>query len=786
MSDDTSRHPDHEQQHGGEHEQQHSSFRHAIRERLISIRTMNRPLRLVTGLAIAWILAAALLIGLRDHGPQGPSVSVYIVDSQLVRMSMPVLVASVVMLSIGWAYLLTGAIHAHWLIRVAGLGLFTWAMWHEQLVPSDSGWAAASWALLGGIWLVALAAELYDARSRRRGMPHRSHRVRLVLVTFGIIMGLVGGLYAVAWLAVRDSSPLLFTEIFTSQLTTVSVVLIPIFLIAGVDFADFGELTSDFVARTLAQARARIAWLLLGAVALGAAATVAWQAWSFRSHLDPLGQELGFGVAAALMIALVIRLVRLGRGGRRFSAHVPYAAFAILGVLSFTVTYLYLYLPASAAAGRTSTQDLSRVDFRLNAYNHEGDPEFSVEHPQFWESKVVAEEPGGITIVSFDGATSGDPAFLDVVTAPSSQFKDTTAALDFVMLVFSGPTAPLHGQTPYLAGATEEKGWEVFDVRTVVKESGVKPVRAKLWARMEDGRAWVLFGFTNDRFWTYNEPGFNAIAESWQPKLRTEAPAGGENGGAAQQSGATDVDRALGVELGVVMLVAVALLVWQRPRQGPRSQGRVATSALYAGIVAVLIFLAVPGPLLRIATGSAHGLVGLHIEGIQALTGLAVLGWIASLLIRGRVGENPRPLLAAGTLLLGLQIVAWIYGLFAASTDASGRFSIAQAVILVLALMWDIAFSGETITNGGNRWVPRHARVSLYFGYVMLVVANILYFSSLRFPSGGQVEAQFESDSWVQSGMIELGIPLLLTMFLVKLGGWWPAQRAAPAAEAAA
>jgi hypothetical protein len=91
----------------------------------------------------------------------------------------------------------------------------------------------------------------------------------------------------------------------------------------------------------------------------------------------------------------------------------------------------------------------------------------------------------------------------------------------------------------------------------------------------------------------------------------------------------------------------------------------------------------------------------------------------------------------------------------------------------VVALMWDIAFSGETITNGGNRWIPRHARVSLYFGYVMLVVANILYFSSLRFPSGTRVEAQFESDIWVQSGMIQLGIPLLLTLFIVKLSGWW-------------
>jgi hypothetical protein len=775
-------------EHGGvstePHAHAHSSFRAAVSERLISIRTMNRPLRLVTGLAIAWIIAAALLIALRDHGPQGPSISVYVVDNQLVRMSLPVLVASIVLLSIGWAYLLTGAVHAHWALRVGGLGLFTWAMWHESLVPGDSGWAAVSWALLGGIWLVAGLAHLYDLRARRRGEEHRTHLTRLVLVTFGSILALVGGLYAVAWLSVRGSAPLLFTEIFTTQLTTVSVVLIPILLVAGVDFADFGELTSDFVSRTVARARRNAGWLLGAAVALGAAATVAWQVWTFRSDLRDLGQEVATACVALVLMALVMWAVRLRRSGRRFSEHVPYAAFAVLGVLSFTITYLYLYLPASAAAGSRSTQDLSRLDARLSPYNHETDPEFSVEHPQFWETKVASEQPDGLTVVIVDGVNSGDPAFLEVITAPQSQYKDTTAAVTSVLIGLSSPKGPFSGQTAYLAGSSQAKGWEVFDVRTVVRDSGVRQLRGKLWTRMDDGRAWVLFGFTFDKFWAYNEVGFDAVAESWQPKVRVEAPAA-----TTKSDGARDSDRALAVELGAVALIALGLVVWARRRQGPRSQGKVATAALYAGMVAVLLVAAVPGPLLRVATGSSHGLVGLHIEGIQLFAGAAVLVWMAVLLARGRVGQSARPLVAAGTLLLGLQIVAWIYGLFTASADASGRFSIAEAVILVLALMWDIAFSGETITNGGNRWIPRHARVSLYFGYVMLVVADILYFSSLRFPGGAQVEAQFESDTWVQSGMIELGVPLLLTLFIVKMSRLWRERSAAmatPDAEAAA
>lgn len=745
------------------HEHAHSSFRAALHERVISIRTMNRPLRLVTGLAIAWIVAAALLIGLRDHGPQAARVSVYVVDNQLVTIGLPVLVASIVLLSLGWAYLITGAVHAHWALRAAGLGLFTWAMWREGLVP-DGGWAQiAAWGLLGGIWVVAAAAHLYDIRARRRGLLDRTHLTRLVLVTFVSIFCLVGALYGVSWLSLRSASPILFTEIFTTQLTTVSVILIPLLFIAGVDFADFAELTSDFVARTAARARAGAAWLLLALVAAGAAATVAWQVWTFRHHLDELGQELATGLVALLLVLLVAWVVRLGRG-RRFSHHVPYAAFAVLGILSFTITYLYLLLPASAASAK-SQQDLSRIDVTLSPYNHPGQPQFSVEHPQFWETKVPADDPNALTVVSFDGLQSGDPAFVEVVTGPPSQFKTTTDALTTVLLSFSGPNGALNGLTPYLSGARQDRGWEEFDVRTVPNGSKVV-MHGTLWARQQDGRTWVIFGFSPDRFFAFNQPGFAAVADSWQPTVRAEA--------APASSGDTSAsDRALGVELGVTVLIAIALTVWSRLRRRPHGKGEIATAALYAGFVAVFMLAAVPGILLRLATGSTHGLVGLHVEGIQAFVGIASLVWVAAVVARRRAGAATRPLLALGTLLLGLQIVAWIYQLFSASMDASGRFSIAAAVILVVALMWDIAFSGESITNGGNGWLPRHARVSMYFGYVMLVVANILYFSSLQFPGGAEVEAQFESDTWVQSGMISLGVPLLLALFAVKIAGWW-------------
>jgi uncharacterized membrane protein YcjF (UPF0283 family) len=123
------------------------------------------------------------------------------------------------------------------------------------------------------------------------------------------------------------------------------------------------------------------------------------------------------------------------------------------------------------------------------------------------------------------------------------------------------------------------------------------------------------------------------------------------------------------------------------------------------------------------------------------------------------------------TLIVGLQVVAWIYDLYSQSSQL--RFTVAQAAVLLLALTWEIGMSGKITSQSGGVWFPRHSRVLLYFGYIMLTAAAVLFFSSLRVQStGSSVEPLFESESWPRSGLIMLGAPVLFTVFMLRLAAY--------------
>jgi len=759
-------------------------FRHAFRERAISLRTMPRPLRLITGLAVAQVLAAALLLVLRDHGPQAPQVSVYVVDNQLVSVSVPVLVATIVLLALAWSYLVSGVLHAHRLVRVAALALFTWAMWHEGVVPHDRGiWTAGGIALLVAVWLIAVAAQLYDVRLHRRGRDDRSHMRRLVLLTFAAVFAVCGGMYALSYLAWAGTAPLLFTETLTAHLSAVSVLLVPVLYVAGVDFAEWAHVAGERTGHLVSRLRTPV--VLLVVTALAAGATAGWAAYGFRGHIAWLGQEVLAGVVALALVLLLARGVRLARS-TGLPHHVPYAAVVALAVVAYGVTYLSLYLPGEAHAEATAKTMGGRIEADMGPYNHEGDPAFSVEHPVFWPPTVDADRPDGLTVVHFDGTRAGDPAVFEVVTAPTSMLPDTAGAVTAVLSGLAAPHGPLAGHVAYLASAHRQGAWEVFEVGTYQHDSSARPMQARMWARIDGDRAWVLIGFTFRSVWSVNAAAFDATATSWQASPRVETPAATKP--AAGPQGISDSDRALLIEVGATVLLAMLLLAATRRRWSPKVGGAVATAAMFAGSVAVFETLASLGVLAHAASGSDRGLVGLHIDGVQVLAGAGCLVWLGAVAWRRRVGAASRKLLpAALALVVGLQVISWIYDLYN-GVEAAGRFSIAQAVILVLALLWDITMSGEAVTNGSNRWFPRHARVSLYFGYVILVVAAILYYSSLRLPAGGgAVEPQFESDVWPQAGLVILGVPLLVTLFAMRVASWWRDRgaQAAPMEEAA-
>ena len=103
--------PPGDQRHWTEHaESEERKLLAAFRERRLSIATMDTPLRLATGGAIASLVGAAVLVALRDTGSPLP---VGVTEGVLTTLSTPLFVAALVLMAVGFGYVLTGAVLGH-------------------------------------------------------------------------------------------------------------------------------------------------------------------------------------------------------------------------------------------------------------------------------------------------------------------------------------------------------------------------------------------------------------------------------------------------------------------------------------------------------------------------------------------------------------------------------------------------------------------------------------------------------------------------------------------------
>ncbi len=131
-----------------------------------------------------------------------------------------------------------------------------------------------------------------------------------------------------------------------------------------------------------------------------------------------------------------------------------------------------------------------------------------------------------------------------------------------------------------------------------------------------------------------------------------------------------------------------------------------------------------------------------------------------------------------GILLLQLLdgfVYEWLRG-----TAESGV--IAAAIIVFVAILWDILMSGNDITNVDGRLFPRRSRVSLFFSYVMLAVAIVVFWGSMEGTEEYMEKARAlsDTDQLVKLGIKILGPTTLLTLLVLRWGRW-NAQRIVPA-----
>lgn len=167
--------------------------------------------------------------------------------------------------------------------------------------------------------------------------------------------------------------------------------------------------------------------------------------------------------------------------------------------------------------------------------------------------------------------------------------------------------------------------------------------------------------------------------------------------------------------------------------------------------------------------GRQPWLVGSSLTNLTCVIGLGALVLVAAMAATGRLSAAGLPLLRLVlTLLLGLVGVEFLaIAVFGTVVEAAAEFTATQALLLLVALLWDVAMSGATATNRGGRHLPRHTRVLLYFGYTMLVACWILFVESLR--GEPWVLTPFDSEQLPQLGIEIMGLPLLVTLFVGHL-----------------
>jgi hypothetical protein len=187
--------------------------------------------------------------------------------------------------------------------------------------------------------------------------------------------------------------------------------------------------------------------------------------------------------------------------------------------------------------------------------------------------------------------------------------------------------------------------------------------------------------------------------------------------------------------------------------------------------------------LVQLAYGSAIGMFFFHYysshgENIVLIVDAVAIG---SLLFLGfsRLSRKMRANYASVVWIIADLNVAML-GYFALATlflSLSGHgheeaFGLPQALIILVALAWDLVSSGESITNRHSYAFPRLARVALFIAYVTSVALLVMVATAGRFvhPLSGETIANiFNSEGLVGVGLVMFGAPLIFIMAMLRL-----------------
>lgn len=715
-------------------EEHHETLLGAFRQRALALLRAERRLRLYTGIAVAQLVACTIL-ALTGDLPL-PRIGISSSGTGLSTIPVLILVVSLLMQAFAWGMFLTGLIDTRWPIQVLGLVAFGIAF--GQFLGPLTLRPVNLFLALGLMTAVAAAAAV--ARWRRR---ERLGTTGLLL--FAVNSALVGALYANSWVAsVLGGSSILFGLSLSVQLGLLSFVIITVLFLAGTDFAEWGEVSGErlgSVAERLAGGRA---WVVPAIAVLVSAAILADTVRQYRAALI---QQLVMAILGLALIAAVV--LAAGALRHRRPVRLPVAALAVAASLD-----LVFFLVAVLAAGAVDTKPAFSINgISFATYTHEKAPQFVIERPALWEVKSFDSPPGLLVV---NGLVAANQGMFYVVS-----YSQAEAGTD-PMATWVRSCCP--GQDVVSTNAHPYGPWTESDF---VDRFATGQLVGTTWTRTDGDRVWLLYGISNPAIASLNTPVFRHMVDTWHAGVAPPAKSGGAEAAAADAQ-----NHVLAINSGFWVLVALVaglfLLLRRRARPG------LAAAAIFLALVGILYLLQTFGSDLeafgvRLQLGPVH-LQGMRIQGVQATVAILTVAAVAWYAVRRRLGDAGQVLLALLGLAIGLQVLSWMFFVFD-QKQASGGLTVIQLALVTLALLWDVVMSGGAMAQGHGRWFPRHSRVLLYFGFDVLVAATVLFFASLRDQASGAAGGlDVNTDFWPQSGLIILGVPMLLALFVLKLG----------------
>ena len=739
------------------------SLRQLFRERRISLRTMDGRLRLAVGAAAASLLGTVLLIALRDAS--SPDVVLGHNGEVVTAVSAPLFVATLVLLALGLAYVLTGAVLASppiaiiALVVVMGeialhtgaLGALLFAVDLFKILPT---WAAVTARLdLVVITLLAIGIVIYD---HLRSAPV-ARKMRLT------ILGSFALLFGAFFLILKVGSPNignldLFPESISNFMLDIADLVTPLLFIAAVDFGEWGGLLGARVAAAVKVSRDKLLApiaAVLGLALLGYGyARLDGKQW-FTGMRVWTGVRTTLILAGTLLVMIVVGRA-LGLHKRRWPA-----TLNVAGMFAAVALVLYVMAPlAGVIAGKfhgvsTPAEQVtpdgrytSAADITVER-GGKGELAYSVLVPRGW----IRENEKNGTVIWLEAALPG--------AQPGQLVKGLER-----MIVFPLTSAPSPEQlasalkVPVLGEVEHEGEFQVFNTKF---SSG--PVQ--LWLRPNGkGGSWVVEfsvnGVPRDRV----EPTWKAVSETFRPG--SEKPATLEKEPpppeSEQQKANDHFQAATFYVLAPAALLFLLLIGFLGRRWAPRLVGAMLLFVMFV-LAAILYF----------ADEYARGLFGpsVHVPyvgqfGLYFSVGL--LGFLAVFI----PFKDPARRRTLRVGLIGLLATVWTLVGMAALYDhalAASRIAIWAAIIVLVAIAWDVVMSGESMTNEGTRRIPRASRVLAFLGYVILVAATVLFYSGQQVVGTGQAaEPLFEPEAITRNGLFRLAFPLAVLMFLLRFG----------------